>query len=353
MKSLKTTDTKALFNKALNTANHYAGKATRVATGGGGLVDVSLKRAHERLSVLQHTYSDLVSHLRHQVERAKKTGKTLRETGNPMLGLVEVLRPSARREVQTSMAVETALARAWDEYASNMESALLAPAKAELMALFAEGESLYSSYLALVNELATKQQKERLLHGASSKPTDFNSERQRAIYSLTERKATEETTKLPRLHSIADSVEAALAYLVVQHRHMHAAFYRATHAAAAAAGGSSAEDEVDMSSLLVTTAAGWASLKAASGSNAAHAIGKVSARNVAELAPPPPPLNQSFGVSLDALSLRSDAVGGVPLVPHLLMARLHGGTGAGGTPLLDVCVMRHLHVFVLLHLLHL
>ena len=164
------------------------GAATRAATGGGELVDMELKDLHEKISHKLSLYVELMGLLKHQVERARKTAKTLRDSGTCMQSLADAISQGPRHELRTANAVEAALSRSWDEYARQLEGAVLAPGKHELGVLFAEAETLYSSYLSIVNELSARQGKERLLGNASAN-----------VSTLMERKSADERAKLPRL----------------------------------------------------------------------------------------------------------------------------------------------------------
>lgn len=181
--------------------------------GGDGLLDENLRTQHERLASLHSTYGSLHTHLKHQVERARKTAAALRETHSPLLHLAEAVAPTPRRLVQSTMAVESALARAYDEYASALESALLTPGKAELTALFAEGEGLYSSYLSTVNELAAKQGKEKILGSKAAEPGYGCTPAQQRISELAAKKSAIEQSAAPRMAAIEEACGAAMAYL--------------------------------------------------------------------------------------------------------------------------------------------
>ena len=140
-----------------------------------------MKQAHERLTSLHSAYSELYAALKHQAERARKTAKTLRDTGTPMKELTTIVGGASRRGVLSAMAFDAAIARTWEEYASHLEGELLGPAKQECNALFAESDAIWSQYLGIVNELAARQGKERLLHGKKGEPAPPTAERLREV----------------------------------------------------------------------------------------------------------------------------------------------------------------------------
>lgn len=310
--------TKKLGHKAAINAAAVGRNMMRTAL--QGEVDDRLKDAHDRLSDVHSTYNDLYAGLKHQAERGKKTAKTLRDSSGPMSNLASGLGQEARRGVQAAMAADVAIAAKWEQYANNLEQELLAPAKTECTAIFTEGDALWAQYIATVNELAAKQGKERLLGSQAS--TDYA--------SLSERKAAHENTKLPRLIALAGGAEAAMSFLVERHRLLQTALFRdALQAAVAASGSSGAEGAEDLNAILVATRAGWSKLQDASGSRAF-----VSASNASMVAALPPSRGV-FDVPLEVLALRSDAVGGVPHVAHLMIHRLLTGTSEAGKLLID------------------
>ena len=342
---------------AVKGAAHSA--ATVVAQRAGG-VNENMKAAHERLTSLHSSYSELHSALKHQALNAKKTAKIVRESNTPMLNLANTLGPEPRRTVQTAMSVDAALARCWEDYATHLEAEVITPAKHECNALFTEGEHIWSSYVGTVNELAARQGKERLLGGKTAQ----------AIVELTERKATHEATKLPRLAALAAAAEAAMAFLVEEHRLLHAALHRDAHSAASSAAGDAASMQ-ETAALLVAARAGWQALREHSGSGAFLSHGSSGG-----FVGTPPPSRSVFGTALESLSLRrtlalslelkpardlvraalprpprnacsrrlsymcaacaaADAVDGVPLVAHHLIHRLISGSMASGVAFIE------------------
>ena len=172
---------KAGHNLASSTAS-----VARAAIG-ADLVDADMKRAHERLAMLHAACGEYLVSVKQAIERARKTARLLRETGDGSLrSVADAVSPATRRQVQSAMAVDAKLARVWEHYAGQAEAALLAPAKAEISALMNEGEHLYSQYLALVNEIAAKQGKERLLGKATDAYT-----LQKSLQPLHERRMSE------------------------------------------------------------------------------------------------------------------------------------------------------------------
>ena len=317
---------------SLNKLSHKAAHATKAAVSSGfssaatavasraGTVDESMRVTHEKLASLHSTYSELHSSLKHQALNARKTARTMREPNGPMLQLTSLLGQDARRGVQTAMSVDAAIARCWEEYANHLEKELLAPAKQECGAIFAEGDSIWSSYIAMVNELAARQGKERLLGGGAH------------LHELAERKSAHESSQLPRLAALVQAAEAAMSYLVDRHRLLHAAVHRDAHGAAQAAAGDTPGGTDDTPSLLAATRAGWQKLQAASSAVAGGAARASVAGGVA--APPP---RGVFGAPLESLALRTDAVHGVPQVAHALLVRLlTGGASAAAGAGADV-----------------
>ena len=158
----KATQASQKLSQALHTTNTTLREKKANALGGGGLLDDNLRKQHSRLTSLHAMYGSVLSTLKHQNERALKTAKTLHETVPHLRSLHDALPPAQQATLRSSLAVEEALACAWDEYSSILEHSVLAPARAEIGALFSEGEALYSSYLTTVNDLAAKQSKEKL-----------------------------------------------------------------------------------------------------------------------------------------------------------------------------------------------
>jgi hypothetical protein len=218
--ALASGDTQSLRQKAGNLAAKAAegGKmAIRAAVNKAlhGELDENFKQAHERLVSVHVTWNTLSAALKHQGERARKTAKTLRETGEPLQDLTSFLDPESRRSVRTSMAQDVAVAAKWEEYVQHLELDLLGPAKAECTAIFREGEYCWSQYVATVNELAARQSKERLMRGDSE-----------STAALAEKKEALESTKVPQLHALVQHASAAMAFLVEQHRQLLMALYR-------------------------------------------------------------------------------------------------------------------------------
>lgn len=156
-----------------------------------GEVDPALKAVHERLNDLHSTFNELHAALGHQAQRARKTAKTLAETAEPLQSLAAGVGFETRRGVQTAMAVDAAIANRWESYADHLETDLLAPAR-ECSALFTAGSDQWASYVAVVNELAAKQGKERLLAKTGVASAGESVER------LHERKAQQEASFLPK-----------------------------------------------------------------------------------------------------------------------------------------------------------
>ena len=267
------------------------------------LVDERLKNVHERLGSLQATYSELYSALKHQVLNARKMSKCVRETDGPMTGLCSLVGQDSRRSVQTAMAVDAAIARSWDEYAQNLEAELLAPAKQECNALFSEGDQIWSGYIATINEMAARQGKERYL-GADQKAT-----------ALLEKKAYAETSKLPRLTSLCEAVEAAICFLVSRHQLLHASLHRDAYGAATSSTGDNTKPLDESSKIISETRDGWRQLSTASGASSSSTGGGGYGG-----APPPP--RSVFDVPLDALAMRPESIQGVPLIAHLMIYKL-------------------------------
>jgi hypothetical protein len=346
------------IGKTAAKATHHAVQYTASAVAPTRLVDEQLKASHERLAALQTTYSELHSALKHQVLNARKMGKTVKESNAPMLGIAGVVAPEARRSVQTAMAVDTAIARTWEDYATHLEAELVTPAKQECSSLFAEGDSIWTSYIAIVNELAAREGKEKLKEKLFKTADDSTS-------ALNAKKQQHESTMLPRLTALANGAERAMAYLVEGYRQLHAAHHRDVRAhspprrrtrcaalaavsihrranasvrrarrcacacalssarawqalAAASAASPDLGNLPERGALLASMRTGWIELQSASGS--------------ASAATPPPMLRGLFGTPLDVLSRRADAVGGVPLVAHALVHRLLTGTSDAGQP---------------------
>lgn len=311
-----------------------AASAARKATGGSELIDPSLKAAHKQIVSLQAAHADLTGSLLHQVKAASKMSKAMHETSEGALhDLTSVVSPVVRRSIHAAMATEEALARAHEEYAAHLETAVLGPSRQEVGALSGECEALYSAYLATINELAAKQGKEQVRTAIIGVPKDATALASN-LQPLLERKAEHEAAKLPRLTAIAEAIEAALMFTVAQHRLLQAAFLRGALSAAASVEGGSPMD--DVAAVLSKTRAGWSELKAASGSSAAYVpIGRGLSGGMLP-PPPPPPAAGRLGGSppLEVLAQRADAVHGVPWVVHALMARLESGLSrADQTPL--------------------
>ena len=314
MNHLNFSKLKARAAAATQTAVKTAATTAKTAVASrAGDVDPGMKAAHERLTELHSTYSEVHSSLRHQLLNARKTAKIMREGSSPMQDLAGVLGQEQRRGVQTVMAVDSAVARCWETYAAHVESDLLTPAKQECGSLFAEGDVIWSTYIATVNEVAARH------YLATGNAGDLHG-----------RKSAMEHGKLPRLTELAQAAEAAMVYLVDHHRKLHTALHRdALTAATSAAGEAPAGEET--SALLASTRAGWQQLAQASGSASyasSHASGSLE-----KVFPPPP--RGVFEVALESLALRPDAVHGVPLVAKVLMLRLLTASTSAGVSFLD------------------
>ena len=198
------------------------------AVAGEGGVDEAMMRLHKRLVTLQANHDQIVIALKHQAERARKNGKTLKEIEAPLQKLGAT--PALFAGFQAHLTEDEALARAWEFYAIELETSLIAPAKAELGGLFLEAESTYSKYLATVNELGAKQGKERL-----QKKVQGEEKAERAhekVEELLVRKAQMEQERLPKLETIAECVEAGIAYLLERHRAFRTTFFGVAQLAA-------------------------------------------------------------------------------------------------------------------------
>ena len=142
--------------------------------------------------------------------------------------------------------------------AIELETSLIAPAKAELGGLFLEAESTYSKYLATVNELGAKQGKERL-----QKKVQGEEKAERAhekVEELLVRKAQMEQERLPKLEAIAECAEAGLAFLLERHRAFRTAFFGVAQLAASNPQAADAEAARVWPIVLGETEAGWTRL---------------------------------------------------------------------------------------------
>lgn len=299
-------------------------------------IDDRIQSARDDLISAQATWNELYAAIKHQLERAKKTGKTLRESSPSYADLASILMDrGARRSVQTAMAQDAAVAAKWEEYALNLENELLAPAKAECTAIFHEGDVVWSHFLVAVNELAARQSKEKLRGNTAS---------QAELSSLSERKAQLEAATLPKLEALSQHAKNAMPFLVERHRHLHRALLRDAHTASTAAAGvgssGGGEAEADAAAIVAATRSGWDELRAASGSASfgGGAAGGAAGGATSGAAPPQPPLhrvtssNGVFGAHLETLAGRHDAVNGVPLCAHAMMLRLLTGRSPADAP---------------------
>ena len=97
---------------------------------------------------------------------------------------------------------------------------------------------------------------------------------------------------------VSDAAEAAMAFLVEEHRLLHAALHRDAHSAASSAAGDAASMQ-ETAALLVAARAGWQALREHSGSGAFLSHGSSGG-----LVGTPPPSRSVFGSPLESLSLR-------------------------------------------------
>ena len=100
-------DTQSLKEKASKLAQKAAESSkmamrAAVTTALKGDVDESYKEAHDKLVSVHATFNAVCAALKHQGERAHKTGKTLRDTGEPLQDLASFLDPESRRSVRTA-----------------------------------------------------------------------------------------------------------------------------------------------------------------------------------------------------------------------------------------------------------
>eukprot|EP00966_Prymnesium_polylepis_P316378 7310350-Prymnesium_polylepis.1 len=171
------------------------------AVAGEGAVAEDMVRQHKRLLTLQASYDQIIAALKHQAERARKNGKSLKELEAPLqkLGATPVLFDG----FQAHLSEDGSLALAWESLAVHLETALIAPARTEVGALFLEADACYSSYLSTVNELGAKQGKERLQKKALGE--DKAEKVHERVAELSARKAQMEVERLPRLEAIGDA----------------------------------------------------------------------------------------------------------------------------------------------------
>ena len=276
-----------------------------------GDVDDRMQDVHDKISAMHASYNEIHAALKHQAERARKMAKGLRDAGTPMVDFAGLIGLDERRSIQAVVAVDAAIAARYEEYASMLETELLAPAKQECAPLFAEADALWSAYIATVNELAAKQ---ALKSGASTTSV------------LNEKKASQESSMLPRLTALTEAAEKAICFLIERHRLLMFASMRDTlakGAEAAGAAGAGGGGEEDAASARNSIRAGWAQLGQASGSAAfaAEHGGKGAV-------PPAPSQTRAHGVPLETLALRADAVDGIPLVARELLCVLYAGYDA-------------------------
>ena len=155
------------------------------------------------------------------------------------------------------------------------------------------------------------------------------------------KKSAHEVSTLPRMVALAEAVERALQLLIDTQRRLHAATLHAALHAASAASGEGASEADDVASVVAAATVGWQELRASSGtSSSGYGAGTRGSGaggggfGLAGGGAPPPAGRSAFDAPLETLSVRPDAVEGVPLVVHTLLSQLLYGRGASGAPLL-------------------
>ena len=96
-----------------------------------GDVDDRMQDVHDKISAMHASYNEIHAALKHQAERARKMAKGLRDAGTPMVDFAGLIGLDERRSIQAVVAVDAAIAARYEEYASMLETELLAPAKQE------------------------------------------------------------------------------------------------------------------------------------------------------------------------------------------------------------------------------
>ena len=93
--------------------------------------------------------------------------------------------------------------------------------------------------------------------------------------ALLEKKAYAETSKLPRLTSLCEAVEAAICFLVSRHQLLHASLHRDAYGAATSSTGDSTKPLDESSKIISETRDGWRQLSTASGASSTGRAGSL------------------------------------------------------------------------------
>uniref|UniRef100_A0A7S4BAY5 Rho-GAP domain-containing protein n=1 Tax=Chrysotila carterae TaxID=13221 RepID=A0A7S4BAY5_CHRCT len=321
-----------------------------------------VRRCHDAVVSLQQGTKAVLAAAKHEADRARKAAKSSREMRDALAKCWGDAGAAATGASNVFVAAGDASAiqeTLWDTFAVELDR-LVSIAREELSQLFLEASTLYSSYLGVCNELASKQGKERRavsMVGLGMRSAEKESDAHRAVLELTLRKDNTEACVQTRLAELLSEGHEMLSFLLKRHEALQVCLLvlslqvkqkdalrkeaegwsawreasvaawqglteklEATRAAAATklaslpTGGSS-EDLAAMVRGIGLKSRGWSNRSFAQVLRATQKSSDTSERSLGGLMP-------EHSVPLSELATAEGAVDGVPVAAHLLMRQL-------------------------------